>query len=287
MLDATVIIVSYNKLAYTRLCVERLLESNPRPAQVVVVDNGSQDGSAEYLEDEAAQDAESAGIRFALLRNDSNVGACTARNQALEVATGEYISLMDNDVAVRSRDWLAILRDLLEQRDDIGIVGPKLLFPFDPYDIECAGVAISPSGRVQYRGRGEPVDSSQFGEATEVQCLISACWLMKREVWEQLGGLDEVFNPAQYEDLDFCYRARDAGWEVWYEPRAEMYHYEGVTTDGSVDVNFKYVTIKNGLEFKRRWQHMFSDENGPSDEECRWRALLVSPIEEAPHPPLG
>ncbi len=286
MVDASVIIVSYNKLAYTRLCVERLLQSNPKPAQVVAVDNGSQDGSAEYLEGEFPDYAAPMGVRFVLLRNDSNVGACTARNQALDVATGRYICFMDNDVAVRSRDWLAILRDVLEQRDDIGIVGPKLLFPFDPYDIECAGVAISPRGRVQYRGRGEPVDGAQFDEATEVQCLISACWLMKRAVWEQIGGLDEVFNPAQYEDFDFCYRARQAGWQVWYEPRAEMYHYEGVTTDGSVDVNFKYVTIKNGLEFKRRWQHIFAHEDGPSDEECQWRSLPVQPIEGAPDPPL-
>ena len=56
---------------------------------------------------------------------------------------------------------------------------------------------------------------------------------MKRAVYEEIGGLDEVFNPAQYEDFDFCYRAREAGWEVWYEPAAEMYHFENVTTAGS------------------------------------------------------
>jgi GT2 family glycosyltransferase len=109
---------------------------------------------------------------------------------------------------------------------------------------------------------------------------------MKRAVYEQIGGLDEVFNPAQYEDFDFCYRAREAGWEVWYEPGAEMYHFENTTTAGSADLNFRYVTIRNGLEFKRRWQHRFSAEGGPPDEECHWRELETRPLEQTGVPPL-
>ena len=285
-IDASIIVVSCNKLPYTRLCVESLLQSRPWPAEIVLVDNGSQDGSVDYLAGEFSQLAAQAGVNFVLVCNDSNVGACTARNQALEVAKGKYIAFMDNDAAVRSGNWLQILQDALEQKDDIGIAGPKLVFPFPPYNIEIAGAGISPNGRVQYRGRGKPLDSPEFNKPEEVQCLISACWLMKREVCEQIGGLDEVFNPAQYEDLDFCYRAREAGWRVWYQPAAEMYHYENVTLDGSPDLNFRYITIKNGLEFKRRWQHMFSQEGGPPDEECRWEPLPTETVEQTGIPQI-
>lgn len=286
-IDASIIVISYNKLPYTRLCLESLLESRPRPTQIVVVDNGSQDGTVGYLEDEFPGLLDEAGVNFLLLCNTRNMGAPTARNQALEVVKGQYIAFMDNDAAVRSRGWLQILRDTLEQKDDIGIAGPKLVFPFAPYNIEFAGAAISPNGRAQYRGRGQPIDAPQFNQPEEVQCLISACWLMKRAIYEQIGGLDEIFNPAQYEDLDFCYRAREAGWRVWYQPAAEMYHYENVTLDGSPDLNFRYITIKNGLEFKRRWQHMFSQEGGPPDKDCHWEALPTQTIQQTGIPPVS
>ncbi len=283
-IDAALIVVSYNKLPYTRLCLEGMLVCEPRPAQIIVVDNGSSDGSREYLQSEFLSRARTSGVDYALINNATNRGACTARNQALEIADARYLAFVDNDVAVRSRAWLDLLARRLETGPGVGIAGPKLLFPFPPYDIECAGVAISPSGRVQYRGRGEP--RGRWARAGPVQCLISACWLMKREVYRQVGGLDEVFNPAQYEDFDLCYRAREAGWEVWYEPAAEMYHFENTTTAGSPDLNFRYITIRNGLEFKRRWQHRFREEGGPPDEACRWRNLPLRTIEETGAPPM-
>ncbi len=293
MLDATVIVVSYNKLPYTRLCLEGMLQCDPRPAQIIVVDNGSTDGSREYLSRSYLNLCRISSVDFSSLNNEANLGACTARNQALELAGGKYLAFADNDLAVRSRNWLGVLTECLESAPRVGIAGPKLVYPFEPYDLECAGVAISPSGRVQYRGRGEAsgrTEATAVATACEtagpVQCLISACWLMKRAVYEEIGGLDEVFNPAQYEDFDFCYRAREAGWEVWYTPGAEMYHYENTTTAGSPSLNFRYVTIRNGLEFKRRWQHRFSVEGGPPDEECRWRELPTKPIEETGVPPI-
>jgi len=283
---ATIIVVSYNKRPYTELCLTSLLKSDPLPAQIIVIDNGSQDGTVEFLKGEYAQAAEVAGVEFELIRNNSNLGACTARNQGLERATGEHISFMDNDVAVRSRGWLGRLRDVLEEDESVGIAGPKLVFPFEPYDIQFAGAGVSKSGRVKYIGRGEPRDAPQYERRAEIQCLISACWLMRAEVPGQIGGLDEVFNPAQFEDFDFCYRAREAGWKVLYEPSVEMYHYESVTTNDSPDVNYKYITIRNGMEFKRRWRRMFSKEDGPPDEECHWEELETRTPEQTGVPPI-
>ena len=286
ILPASIIVVSYNKRQYTQLCVESLLQGNPRPAQIVVIDNGSHDGTVEMLASEFAARARDAGVEFTLIRNDANLGACTARNQGLEVATGRYIGFMDNDIAVRSRGWLGVLAGVLEEHAACGIVGPKLVFPFEPWTIQHAGAAISRTGRVQYLGRGEPIDAPEHNTRRAVQCLISACWLMRAQVPAQIGGLDEVFNPAQFEDFDFCYRAREAGWTVLYDPVAEMYHYESVTTDNSPDVNYRYVTIRNGMEFKRRWRHVFETEDGPPDEQCRWQTLETRPIEQTGIPPI-
>jgi hypothetical protein len=73
---------------------------------------------------------------------------------------------------------------------------------------------------------------------------------------------------------------------VLYEPSAEVYHFENVTTDGSVDVNFRYITIKNGMTFKKRWREVFSVESGPPDAECVWEPLPTRPLEATGIPPL-
>jgi len=284
--ETSLVIVSYNKRPYTALCLESLLEGEPRPDQVVVIDNGSQDGSVTYLREEYPPLAERAGVRFELIENDSNVGACTARNQGLRRAQGTFIGFLDNDTAIRTRSWLAILISVLREEERAGIVAPKLVFPFPPYGIEHAGAAISPEGRPKYLGRGCPRNDPAHNLRREVQCLISAAWLMKREVPDAIGGLDEVFNPAQFEDFDYCYRARQHGFRVLYEPTAELYHFENVTTDGSVDVNFRYVTIKNGLTFKKRWRHVFSQEPGPPASECEWVPLETQPLERTGVPPV-
>jgi GT2 family glycosyltransferase len=283
---AAVVVVHHNKLPYSCLCLESLLRSRPLPAQIIAVDNGSTDGTVGYLEAEFGGQAEGAGVQFTLIANEGNAGACTARNQGLERVTQPLVAFCDNDLVVRSRGWLGVLQAALEEAPGNGLVGPRLVYPFAPYDIECAGVAISPSGRVQYRGRGRPRLDPECDRPCEVQCLISACWLMKREVTDRLGGLDELFNPAQFEDFDLCYRARAAGWRVLYEPRAEMYHFENVTTDGSADMPFRKTTIRNGLEFKRRWREMFAQEGGPPDEDCQWAALETRPLERTGVPPV-
>ena len=282
----SLIVVSYNKRPYTELCLRGQLACTPPAGQIIVVDNGSTDGSLEVFDEELEVDSETSGVEFVLIRNASNLGACTARNQGLEVARGDYVAFMDNDVVVRHRDWLARLRAVLDEDEKVGICGPKLLFPFPPYDIECAGAAISRNGRVQYRGRGQAAAAPEWSRAVEVQCLISACWLMKKSVVDEVGSLDEIYNPAQFEDFDFCYRAREHGWRVLYEPTAEMYHFESVTTDGSADVIYKYVTIKNWQTFKGRWRHMFEKEDGPPDEECQWQPLRTRPLEQTYVPPM-
>ena len=145
LIDATLIVVNYNKMLYTRLCLESVLAADPVPRQVIAIDNGSTDGTRTYLQHIFPFVAARVGVKFTLIPNHSNVGACTARNQGLSLATGRYIIFSDNDVCVRTRRWLRILVDVLESDENIGIVGPKLVFPFPPYNIQPAGAAISRS----------------------------------------------------------------------------------------------------------------------------------------------
>jgi len=275
----SLVIPSMNKLYYTRRCLESMLNTVEVEIEIVVVDNGSTDGTAEYLL-EFRRQAATQGVPTTVLLNDHNVGACTARNQAIALCHGSEVAFLDNDIVLRDRRWLAVLHETLYADAQTALVTPKLLFPFAPHAIEHAGIAISPSGAIGYLGRGADREDPQFNVRRELQGSASACVLVKRAVLDEVGGFDEIFNPVQFEDLDLFYRMKAHGYKLVYEPAVEMYHFENVTTDNSPQVNFKYQTIKNGMEFKRRWRHLFSTENGPADETLRWAELPRRRIEE-------
>lgn len=273
------IIPSMNKLCYTRRCLDSLLETTGVDYEFFVVDNGSTDGTAEYLL-EFRRQATARGVPATVLFNDHNVGACTARNQAIALCRGGDIAFLDNDIVLRDRSWLARLRETLYEDERTAMVTPKLLFPFPPYAIEHAGIAISPHGAIGYLGRGAEREDPQFNMPRELQGSASACVLVKRSVLDEVGGFDEIFNPVQFEDLDLFYRMKSHGYRLCYQPAVEMYHFENVTTDNSPQINFKYQTIKNGMEFKRRWRHIFTTEDGPAEDTLHWAELPRRRIEE-------
>ncbi|MBI3944359.1 MAG: glycosyltransferase family 2 protein [Armatimonadetes bacterium] len=269
---ASAVVLSYNKREYTRRCLQSVAATDFGGLEIIVIDQGSADGTREWLQVFAAECA-GRGLPVRLILNERNVGACTGRNQGIAAASGRFLAFLDNDVVVADRSWLSRLTTRLEAQADAGIVTAKLVYPDPPHRIQFAGCAVSPGGRILYLGRGEARDDPRFNEERELQCAISACIVVKREVIERVGGFDEAFNPVQYEDLDLCYRARAAGYRVRYFPGVEALHYENVTTDGSPDLNFRYLTIKHGLLFKERWRHMFAHEGGPDDREAHWKTI--------------
>lgn len=279
MSTVSLILLHHNKAEYSRACLHSLLRSTHRPLEIINVDNGSQDNTAQVL-DEWESAAQKSEVQTKRLNFASNIGAVAGRNAALEIASGDFFGFLDNDMLLAQADWLERLLEFLRApaHRKCGIVAPKLLFPWSPFAIECCGVGVSQQGRIQYLGRGEA--SEDWTQPFEVQCLISACWLMRREMVQEIGVLDEIYSPVQYEDLDFCYRARQAGWECFVQPQAQMYHFEHTTTAGSGDINFKYVTTKNGITFKKRWAAMFKNENGPQEAQTAWRELPKPALEE-------
>jgi len=274
----SIVVLAHNKSRYTDACLRSVLETNSSKFELIVSDNGSTDDTPEVLK-AIGQLAHSKKIPFKLIRNSSNIGCSTSRNMAVEAAIGDEIVFLDNDTLICDMDWLKKMRDVLYSENDIAFVGPKICYPFEPHLIQCAGVGVSKSGRIQFIGRGEPQDDPRFCKQREVQTLISACYMFKRSLYNQIGGLDEAFNPVQYEDFDFCYRARKAGLKCIYTPDTIVYHWESVTSDGSPAIANRYVIIKNGMLFKKRWRHMFENEDGPSDADTIWQTIEIPSIE--------
>ena len=284
----SLITLSHNKLDCTRRCLSALITDSlcDESREMIVVDNGSTDGSKEWCDAELKEIGAKHGVPVKVIHNDSNIGCSYARNQAIAAAEGAYLVFVDNDVSPRTRAWMPKLRQLLDSGNDIGMVGPKMVYTWRPHPIQCAGVGISRRGHVCFRGRGEPIDTLRFNEQREVQCLISACLMIPARLIEAYGGFDEAFHPVQFEDFDLCYRLREAGYRALYTPAVEMYHFESVTTQGTPTVRNQAVVIRNGLLFQKRWRHMFAREDGPPEEECRWKEIPSVPFSEIPHLPV-
>lgn len=195
----SVLVVSYNALARTRACLDALRRTaDPRhPIEIVVVDNGSTDGSAEWL-------AQQTDIDF--VRNQGNAGAPRARNQAIARARGAYLVFLDNDV-VLTHEWLHRLLFHAEVDGRSGCVGPLT---------DRAGH----NQEIPYSGTGSIEDVERFA-ATRAQendrkfrfqtLMTSFCMLVRREVVDEIGGFDERFSPWGFEDDDFSMRAALAG----------------------------------------------------------------------------
>jgi GT2 family glycosyltransferase len=274
----SIVTLAHNKLAYTRRCLTSWLRTAYAPFEIVVIDNGSTDGTREWLAAFTGE-AAAAGVAVRCVYNDGNVGCSTARNQGIAQARGAFVVFCDNDVALRHADWLTRLAARFDEDAAIAIVGPRIVYPYAPYAIQCAGVGISRSGRVQFIGRGEPRDDARFNTLRDAQCLISACCMVRRTAIDACGGFDEAFNPVEFEDFDLCYRYRSRGHRVVYDPAVEMYHFESVTTAGTRALPNTYLIIKNGLLFKQRWRHMFEREDGPPDSATKWKTITPPPLE--------
>ena len=283
--EISVLVVAHNKAKYTRRCLASVLAAGGARFEFLLFDNGSVDETSELLERFARQ-ARAAGHAALILREDKNVGAIRSRNALLERATLDLVAFLDNDVMVRTRGWAGALAGALVADERIGMLAPKLVYPYAPYDIQCAGCDVSQDGRVGFRGRGRPNGEAEFNQPRDCQCLISACWLLRRATSRALGPLDERFSPVQFEDIDYCYRARARGLRAVYLPSVEMYHWENTTTAGSDRINYNYITVKNNARFKQKWRQVFEQENGPPDAGLNWQQIPAVGPEEVDDPPV-
>jgi GT2 family glycosyltransferase len=256
-IDCSVVMLCHNGMQYTDYCLQSLIAANARPRELICVDNGSTDGTGELIGSMRPR-LEAAGIEVITWRNAENLGCSEARNMAWEKACGHYVVFMDNDTAVCTSDWLAILAGHMEADERLGILGVKLIYPFQPHPIQCAGVDVNRAGRIRFRGRGARRDAPEFAEFAEVPVLISACWIKRNCLLEQIGGLDPLFHPIQYEDLDLCMRATAAGYKVAYTPDVEIYHFEGTTSASFGRDTYLQTIARNSLKFRQKWQATLS-----------------------------
>ncbi|MGB9804041.1 MAG: glycosyltransferase family 2 protein [Desulfofundulus sp.] len=233
----TIVIPVRNQLHFTRRCLESIFKYTPEPVEVMVVDNGSTDGTREYLQ-------ALTGVR--VLMNNRNVGFAAACNRGLAVARGEYLLLLNNDVLV-TPGWLTGLISHLKKYPCAGLVGPLS---------NCGGLmqtipVVLPSlNQLDEFTRRLAVEN--FGQCRQVNILSGFCLLIRRQVLNTIGGLDTRFGPGNFEDDDFCLRARLAGFKLLVAEDVFVYHF-GQRTFLGEGMDYRTLMKANWERFRVKW----------------------------------
>jgi GT2 family glycosyltransferase len=220
--EISVAVVNWNRRDHLRACLTSLSCQRGANFEVIVVDNGSSDGSAEMARAEF-------GAR--VIANTANLGFCAANNQAFAAACGQFIALLNND-AEAAPDFLANLRRAFDAAPDIGMAAAKVLVWDDPRRIDKAGHLIYPDGQNRGRGTGE-IDHAQGGQYDRVaECLWpdGSAAMYRKAMLEAIGGFDEDFFMFA-DDAELGLRARIAGWRCLYMPGAVVRHHRGASLD--------------------------------------------------------
>lgn len=213
----SVVVVNYNGHDLIGACVESLARQSYEPLEVLVVDNGSIDGSADVI-----------GKRYPtvrVIRLTRNLGFAGGCNVGIRAARGEFIATLNND-AVADNDWIASLVETIQLLPNVGAVASKLLFLDEPDRINSAGICLDRLG-IAWDRRGGDVDDDERGR--EVFGASAGAALYRRSLFDDIGLFDGDFF-MYLEDVDFAWRARLANWRCRYVPGARVYHAYSATS---------------------------------------------------------
>lgn len=242
--EITVIIPNYNGIKFLPACIEALQKQTVRDFDILVVDNGSSDGSREWL----------SANQIPTLFLKENVGFAGGVNAGIHAANTEYLILLNNDTEVFA-DYVEKLREAIRRSDKIFSVSPMMIQYHQRNLIDDAGDGFCILGWAYQIGVGEPVEKYQDSRKIFSACAGAAIY--RKKILDRIGVFDEK-HFAYLEDIDLGYRARLAGYVNIYEPAARVYHL-GSATSGSKYNSFKvklaarnsvYLNYKNQPDFQ-------------------------------------
>ncbi|WP_127578856.1 glycosyltransferase family 2 protein [Paenibacillus koleovorans] len=237
----SIIIPTYNGLHLLAECIEAIRTyTTDTPYELIVVDNGSTDGTAAYCK----------ANRIPFVSLPHNRGFPEACNYGMRMASGDALLLHNNDVVV-SRGWLTNMLAALESSPEIGIVGPVTNYVSGRQKIDIHYGSIS-----EFQSLAAAMNRSDRGKWQDVTRLVGLCFLFKRELMDRIGELDERFSPGHYEDDDYCYRARQAGYRLLIAGDTVVHHHGSASfrkqgqekLDRLVETNYRKFMDKWGVD---------------------------------------
>lgn len=246
----SVVIPAYNNLEAVLRCMQSVAQTtNPQRTEFLVQDDCSPNIVMPPLLGGICQ------------RNEQNLGFPGNCNAGAARARGDVILLLNHDVWVTQRGWDMRLLDFFDLTPEAAVAGPTLLFPNG--NVQSVGGEFDAAGQPYHTAlNAVNPDWAPINTPREVPWITGAAFAVRRSVWEQLGGFDTGYIGGYFEDVDFCVRARLAGYTVWHCPNIRMYH--GV---GSTGGNPHFMA--NAMRFKRLW--VDTDKIGPRDSILKER----------------
>jgi O-antigen biosynthesis protein len=235
---ASIIIPTRNNLEYTKLCLGSIHQLTNTRYEIIVVDNGSTDGTIEFLQQHP---------QIKVIYNNQNLGFPSACNQGINKAIGDYLVVLNNDTVV-SYQWLERLIQIAESDDRIGLIGPKSNY--------VAGAQQDVT--VNYRSATEMLDYAEllflnYGtQWQEVALIVGFCMFIKRQVIEKIGLFDERFGIGNFEDNDFCLRTRIAQFKIAMALGIFIHHY-GSKTFTQEKIDYEQLLQINQKKFMEKW----------------------------------
>ena len=267
--EVSIVIPVHSQADLTAACLRSIarLTSWP-PFEVILVDDHA---------DAETRDLWRVLTGARVLVNDENLGFLRSVNRGAAEARGRHLVLLNNDTEVQE-GWLEALVARAESAPDVGVVAAKLLYPDG--SLQEAGAIVFSDGSGWNFGRGGDPGRPEYNYAREVDYGSGACLLVRKELFDSLGGFDERFTPAYYEDTDLCFAARANGYRVMYEPTARVVHVEGASSGTDVSSGVKRHQDLNHPKFVAKWRDRLASDHHPRSEAIVRHASARS---EGPH----
>jgi len=244
----SIVIPCHNGLAYTAACLATLRETLPNwfRGEIVVVDDASSDGTADFLARLKRVDD-----RIKVVRNRKNGGFLAACNAGAKAARGDYLLFLNNDTVLLP-GWLTPLLAIFSEHPDAGVAGGKLLF--EDGRLQEAGALVFSDASAAKIGYFDPdVDSPLYEYVREVDYVSGAFLMTPREVFKEIGGFDRRYGFGYYDDDDYCLAVRALGRGVYYQPESVIVHVEGASAGTDVAEGLKQYQIANQKLFAEKW----------------------------------
>lgn len=235
----SIVIANWNAGSVFKDCLKTLEKVDYPNWELILVDNGSTDGSELYPKEFKLK-----AKRFVLVKNKSNLGFAVANNQGWKKAKGDYVLLLNNDTKVPP-DFLSKMVGKMEEDKGIGAMQIKVRLMDKPTHLDNAGSFLTKTGFLEHWGFMEK-DRKEFDKERIIFAAKGACLLTRAEVVKKVGLFDDDF-VSYFEDSDFCFRVWLGGWKVIYWPGTFIYHKLGYTSKRMSQIGINYNSLKNSI----------------------------------------
>lgn len=240
----SIIVLTYNNLKINKICIQSILHNTAYPNyELIIVDNLSTDGTREYL-----KEIENSDERLRVIFNNENKGFASGNNVGIKESEGDYVVLLNNDTIV-TRGWLTAMTKHLENEADLGMCGPVT----NSIGNE-AKIKVYYHNMRELRSFAYQYTTEHFNEEfSEPNVLALFCTMIKREVIEKCGLLDEEYGVGMFEDDDYAEAVKQKGFRLTIAEDAFIHHFEGASFKKLEDEKFREIYEQNKERFEKKW----------------------------------